>query len=75
VTIIDDLLSALSIIGRPVVAKHTHICLPDEKDRCFYECTLSTASKALISGNKKHFPENKCPEIIVFSPSEFLKIL
>lgn len=74
-SVIEDLLSAVTVIGHQVVAKRTHVRLPDEKDRCFYECALSTGSKMLIRGNKKHFPEHKCPEIVVLSPSEFLKIL
>jgi putative PIN family toxin of toxin-antitoxin system len=73
--VIEDFLSAVAVIGRQIVAKHTHVRLPDEKDRCFYECALSAGSKTLITGNKKHFPEHKCPEIVVFSPSEFLKTL
>jgi uncharacterized protein len=73
--IVEDLLSAFIVVGRQVIVAHTHVLLPDEKDRCFYECALSSASKALITGNRKHFPALKCPGIIVRSPSEILKIL
>jgi uncharacterized protein len=47
---VEDLLSAITSIGRPVIAVHTHIRLPDEKDRCFYECALSAESAILITG-------------------------
>jgi len=40
--VVEDLLSAVTVIGKPVIAEHTHVRLPDEKDRCFYECALST---------------------------------
>jgi predicted nucleic acid-binding protein len=65
---------ALVAIGHQVIAIHTHSKLPDEKDRCFFECALSISSKALITGNKKHFPAHNCPGIAVFSPSEFLDL-
>jgi putative PIN family toxin of toxin-antitoxin system len=70
--VVEDLLSAISTIGRPVIATHTHVRLPDEKDRCFYECALATNSGILITGNKKHFPERACPGVRVYSPVEFL---
>jgi putative toxin-antitoxin system toxin component, PIN family len=73
-TAIEELLSTFISIGLQVFAIHTHSKLPDEKDRCFYECALSISSKAFITGNKKHFPAHQCPGITVFSPSEFLDL-
>lgn len=73
--VVENLLSAITAIGRPVIAPHTHARLPDEKDRCFFECALSTSSKTIITGNKKHFPARQCHGIIVFSPSEFLGVV
>jgi putative PIN family toxin of toxin-antitoxin system len=45
--------------------------LPDRDDCMFYEVALASSAKALITGNKKHFPE--CP--LIMSPSEFLESL
>jgi putative PIN family toxin of toxin-antitoxin system len=75
VPVVEDLLSAITIIGRQVIAAHTHAKLPDEKDRCFYECSLSTKSGILITGNRKHFPEYTCRGIRIYSPLEFLSLL
>ena len=73
--VVEDLLSAVTVIGKPVIAEHTHVRLPDEKDRCFYECALSTNSGFLITGNRKHFPFHTCRGIRTCSPSEFLACL
>jgi uncharacterized protein len=72
--VVEELMSTLVIIGHQVIAIRTHNKLPDEKDRCFFECALSISSKALITGNKKHFPPHRCSGIVVFSPSEFLDL-
>jgi len=72
--VVEDLLTAMVTIGRLAIVTHTHVELPDEKDRCFYECALSTVSKILITGNKKHFPVKKCSGINVLSPKEFLSL-
>ncbi|MDD5675566.1 MAG: putative toxin-antitoxin system toxin component, PIN family [Chitinivibrionales bacterium] len=72
--VIEELLAAFVAIGRQTMAPLIHVKLPDEKDRCFYECALSSKSKILITGNKKHFPTHKCPGISVFLPAEFLAI-
>jgi putative PIN family toxin of toxin-antitoxin system len=74
-TVIEELIDALIVLGRQILTIHTQSVLPDEKDRCFFECTLSISSKTLITGNKKHFPSHRCPGIKVFSPSEFLKVI
>ena len=71
---VEELMAALVIIGHQVIAIHTRNKLPDEKDRCFFECALSISSKILLTGNKKHFPANRCPGTFVYSPSEFLKL-
>jgi|WetSurMetagenome_2_1015567.scaffolds.fasta_scaffold71305_3 uncharacterized protein len=70
---IEDLLSSICTIGRQVIPEHTTVKLPDAADRCFYECALVSASKILVTGNKKHFPMHQCQNITVFSPLDFLK--
>ena len=48
--------------------------LPDPKDACF----LSLAHKSgawLVTGNRKHFPEDKCRGVTVISPGEYLRKL
>lgn len=43
----------------------------DEKDRVFYEVTLSNDESFLVTGNKKHFPIT--PQVV--TPSEMIAII
>lgn len=70
--LVDTLLQSLKDLGNLIIPYHTAVKVIDEKDRCFYECTLATESKILITGNKKHFPKKICSGISVLSPKEFL---
>ncbi|MGN1246263.1 MAG: putative toxin-antitoxin system toxin component, PIN family [Muribaculaceae bacterium] len=45
--------------------------MPDEKDRPFYEVSLSIESSFLVTGNLKHFPIT--PKVV--SPAELMAIL
>lgn len=45
--------------------------LPDEKDRVFYEVSLSKEDSYLVTGNKKHFPLT--PNVV--SPAEMIAII
>ena len=45
--------------------------MPDEKDRPFYEVSLSVESSFLVTGNLKHFPI--MPKVV--SPAEMMEIL
>jgi putative PIN family toxin of toxin-antitoxin system len=54
-------------IGSSVIPTPSIIPLPDETDREFYD-VAKTAGAILITGNKKHYPD----EPFVQSPAEFL---
>jgi putative PIN family toxin of toxin-antitoxin system len=71
---ISDFLSLLEIKGRYVFPIQTNIGLPDETDRCFYECALFSESKILVTGNKKHFPLKLCLPVQAHSPREFIDL-
>lgn len=45
--------------------------MPDEKDRPFYEVSLSEESSFLVTGNLKHFP--KTPKVV--TAAQMMKIL
>jgi putative PIN family toxin of toxin-antitoxin system len=45
--------------------------MPDEKDRPFYEVSLSKDDSFLVTGNLKHFPST--PKVV--SPAELITIL
>ena len=44
---------------------------PDPKDVVFYEVAISKEDTCLVTGNKKHFPNNP----IVVTPAEMVEIL
>lgn len=48
------------------------LSLPDPDDEPFLEAALAGLADALITGNKRHFPERACQGQAVFSPKEFL---
>ncbi len=48
--------------------------LPDPDDKPFLEVAMSTKERILITGNKKHFPQEACEGVTVISPSEFVEI-
>lgn len=69
---IDVFLETIRSIGERVVPFHLPVSLPDDKDRCFIECALSTREKIIITGNKKHFLLSAMKDITVLSPREFI---
>lgn len=46
-------------------------CMPDEKDRAFYEVSLGLPDSFLVTGNLKHFPST--PRVL--SPSEMAALI
>ena len=48
--------------------------LPDADDEMFLEVALSSQAKAIITGNKKHFPKHSCGHMDILSPAEFLDL-
>ena len=49
--------------------------LPDPDDEPFLEVALSGAAKALVTGNKRHFPRKEYEGVNILSPAEFLEML
>lgn len=45
--------------------------MPDEKDRPFYEVSLSMEDSFLVTGNQKHFPQT--PKVV--TPAELIEIM
>jgi putative PIN family toxin of toxin-antitoxin system len=64
---VEYLLDAIRVVGVYVAHKESDISLPDEDDRVFYDVAKSNDA-ILITGNKKHFPE----EDFILTPAEFI---
>ena len=69
------LLKKLEAIGSRVDPQPCHIRLPDPDDEIYLAVALHTKTDALITGNTKHFPQNKCRNIRILTPRDFLNIV
>ncbi|MDR1454006.1 MAG: putative toxin-antitoxin system toxin component, PIN family [Candidatus Margulisbacteria bacterium] len=66
---IADLLAYLNSAGEFVNAEPQKAKLPDETDRKFYEIYKSGAADYLVTGNLKHFPQEKR----IVAPRDYLR--
>ncbi|MCG0276699.1 MAG: putative toxin-antitoxin system toxin component, PIN family [Thermosediminibacteraceae bacterium] len=74
----EDVKALLDFIrseGLGVVAPPLRIALPDPDDLMFVEVAVAGRADAIVTGNKKHFPEGCCGGIPVMSPAEILSLL
>jgi putative PIN family toxin of toxin-antitoxin system len=58
--------------GRAVAPTPLTHSLPDPDDEPFLEVTLSSQAVCLVTGNRKHFPAERCKGAKVISPNDFL---
>lgn len=70
---VDDLIDYFVISSEHVTASNINLKLNDPFDLAFLEVAASGNAKALITGNKKHYPLKKA-EFKILTPSEFLAI-
>ncbi len=59
--------------GLLVSAKPLKFHLPDPDDEPFLEVALSGRVKAVVTGNKRHFPRKEYEGVRILSPAEFLE--
>jgi len=59
----------LLVSGRPL-----KFHLPDPDDEPFLEVALSAKGKAIVTGNKRHFPRKEYEGVKILSPAEFLEL-
>jgi uncharacterized protein len=64
------LLDFISEYGLFVIAKPTNSKFLDEDDRVFYEVAISGNADYLVTGNTKHFPNEK----LIITPTKFIEI-
>jgi len=70
---IEDVLNQLRGEGLLITPKPLHTRLPDESDRPFLEAACAT-DVPLVTGNKRHFPEDARKGVMVLSPKEFIEV-
>ena len=70
---IEAFLDQVEQEGVLVLVKPLKKHLPDPDDEPFLEVALSGGVKAIVTGNKRHFPRKNCLGVKVLSPGEFLE--
>jgi len=71
---VESFLTQVEGEGLLVSAKPLNFHLPDPDDEPFLEVALSAKVKAVVTGNKRHFPQKDYSGIKILSPVEFLDI-
>lgn len=69
---VEALLDEIRRVGISLVAEPAPVRLPDPDDEPFLEMARAARARAIVTGNKKHFPPRACRDILVLSPREFL---
>lgn len=67
--IIDPLMDFIKREGNFIVSEPLQIKFEDEDDKKFLEVAISGNAEYLITGNKKHFPDNN----IIVTPREYFE--
>jgi len=70
---IDSILIQIKEEGVPVSPLPVNEILPDEDDLPFLEAAISANAGFIVTGNKKHFPEENYKNVKVVSPAEFIE--
>jgi putative PIN family toxin of toxin-antitoxin system len=70
---VEGFLEQIEQEGLLVSVKPLEFHLPDPDDELFLEVALSGAVKAIVTGNKRHFPKKEYEGVKILSPAEFLE--
>ena len=70
---IDEVLELIETNGESVLAAPLGVELPDADDAMFVEVATAANADCLITGNRKHFPEKRLPDVRVRLPSAFVE--
>ncbi len=70
---VEELLEQIEEEGLLVSAKPLRVHLSDPDDEPFLEVALSGSVKAIVTGNKRHFPGKEYEGVKILSPAEFLE--
>lgn len=70
---VESFLAQVEQEGLLVSVKPLKFRLPDPDDEPFLEVALSARVKAIVTGNKRHFPKKEYEGVKILSPAEFLE--
>jgi putative PIN family toxin of toxin-antitoxin system len=72
---VEAFLGQIEQEGIFVSVKPLKFHLPDPDDEPFLEVALAVRVKAIVTGNKRHFPKKEYEGTKILSPAEFLEVL
>jgi len=70
---VEEFLEQAEREGLLVSVRPLKFHLPDPDDEPFLEVALSGGAKAIVTGNKRHFPKKEYEGVKILSPAEFLE--
>ena len=70
---IDEVLELIETNGESVLAEPLEIALPDADDAMFVEVATAADADVLVTGNRKHFPDEALRGVPVRLPSAFVE--
>jgi putative PIN family toxin of toxin-antitoxin system len=68
--LVDEFLGFIKENGEYIIAEPQKIKFTDEDDRIFYDVFKSSDAEYIITGNKKHFPQ----ENNIITPREYIEL-
>lgn len=72
---VDELLGAMRRHGLSVASVPLPHPLPHQDDDLFVEVGLAGGARCLVTGNRAHFPEDRCLGLPVLSPAELVEVV
>lgn len=69
---IDALLAMMRGKGELIAPQGTAPVLPDASDAKFLHCAAAAQAEYIVTGNKRHFPQDACGAVHVVSAGELL---
>ena len=72
---VDALLEMVRRHGLPVASVPLPLPLPDRDDDQFVEVGLAGGARCLVTGNRAHYPDDRCLGLPVLSPAELVEVV
>jgi len=72
---VDALLEMVRRHGLPVASVPLPLPLPDRDDEQFVEVGLAGGARCLVTGNRAHYPDDRCLGLPVLSPAELVEVV
>ncbi|MDR1908413.1 MAG: putative toxin-antitoxin system toxin component, PIN family [Spirochaetaceae bacterium] len=69
--LVDDFLNFIKESGEYIIAEPQKIKFEDKDDKAFYDVYKSSGADYIITGNKRHFPQEKH----IINPREYKEIM